>query len=401
MPEDSIPLSHTGKNLIRTNVFLTLSSLSFFSGDATENFSGLKFPHVDSKNNLRETTNYVPLHKRIENQIESGTPFFSLEFFPPKTVNGVANFLTRIDRYRDGGPMFLDITWHLGSDPGNINKETSSSSIAAACLEYGRVDTMLHMTCSQYTKEQTTDHLKLAENIGIRNILALRGDLPQSDSAPVIYPYRALDMIKWIREDFGNYFTVVCSGYPLGHPEAPSYQADINYLKMKVDAGADFVITQLFFEAETFETFVRDCRAAGITVPIIPGIMPIQSFDSIKRVADLSKLTIPERILKALEPIKHDDEAVRRFGIQHAVDMCRRLLDNKSAPSIHLYTMNREGSCREILQTLGLWQKESIRHLPWLPHGGHHPVRCREDVRPIYWCARPKSYIFRTKVKLV
>uniref|UniRef100_A0A7E4VGY0 methylenetetrahydrofolate reductase (NADPH) n=1 Tax=Panagrellus redivivus TaxID=6233 RepID=A0A7E4VGY0_PANRE len=350
-----------------------------------------------SGDNLRECTEYVPLHKRIEKRISSGTPFFSLEFFPPKTANGVANFLTRIDRYRDGGPMFLDITWHLGSDPANIEKETSSSSIAAACLAYCRVDTMLHMTCAQYPKEQTLKHLQLAQNLGIRNLLALRGDLPINDSDPSIYPYRALDMIRWVRTHFGNYFTVCASGYPKGHPEAPSYAADIAYLKMKVDAGADFIITQLFFEAETFETFVADCRAAGITVPIIPGIMPIASYDSIRRVAELSKLTIPKHIMDTLESIRHDDEAVTKYGIHLAVEMCRRLLDSGVAPSLHMYTMNREHSCREVLQALGLWQHESIRSLPWLPHGGHHPLRCREDVRPIYWCARPKSYIFRTK----
>jgi methylenetetrahydrofolate reductase (NADPH) len=376
-------------------------SLSKLHSPAPYIGDGFGFHKVDSKSNvgeaLREETKYIPLHQRIEKQIESGVPFFSLEFFPPKTMNGVANFLTRIDRYRDGGPMFLDITWHTGGDPGNIQKETSSTSIASSCLQYGRVDTMLHMTCAQYTKEQTMEHLKVAQSCGIRNILCLRGDLPQSDNNPVVYPYRALDMIRWARDNFNSYFTIAASGYPLGHPEASSYKADIEYLKMKVDAGANFIITQLFFDVETFEKFVKDCRDIGISVPIIPGIMPIQSYQSIQRVAELSQLKIPDSILQALEPIKHDDEAVRKFGIYQAVEMCRRLLDHKTAPSIHLYTMNREGSCREILMALGLWQKEPIRSLPWIPHGGHHPLRCKEDVRPIYWTARPKSYIFRTK----
>ncbi|VDL69097.1 unnamed protein product [Nippostrongylus brasiliensis] len=105
----------------------------------------------------------------------------------------------------------------------------------------------------------------------------------------------------------------VCS-YPLGHPEAPSYKADLQYLKSKVDAGAQFIITQLFFEAEVFEQFVRDCREIGINVPIIPGIMPIMGYDSIRRIATLSQLTIPESILSDLEPIKHDDDAVRKYG---------------------------------------------------------------------------------------
>ncbi|EYC26895.1 hypothetical protein Y032_0009g413 [Ancylostoma ceylanicum] len=362
---------------------------------------------------------YVPLHERINRRIKDKTPFFSLEFFPPKTANGVANFFTRLDRFNEGGPLFVDITWHLGSDPANMNKETSSSSIAAGCLDYCRVDTMLHMTCAQYSKEQTIKHLEQSKSVGLRNILALRGDLPNIDADGIpIYKYRALDMIRWIREEFGDYFTIACSGsmtinaaiftflpqvdcyftgYPLGHPESPSYKADLLYLKSKCDAGAQFIVTQLFFEAEVFEQFVRDCREMGITVPIIPGIMPIMGYDSIRRIATLSQLTIPESILSDLEPIKHDDDAVRKYGTIKAIEMCRRILSNGSAPSIHLYTMNREGACREILQELGLWHKRPMRALPWEPHGSNHPLRCKEDVRPIFWSARPKSYIYRTR----
>uniref|UniRef100_A0A0K0DQ49 methylenetetrahydrofolate reductase (NADPH) n=1 Tax=Angiostrongylus cantonensis TaxID=6313 RepID=A0A0K0DQ49_ANGCA len=346
-----------------------------------------------------QQSKYVPLHERIARRIQDKTPFFSLEFFPPKTANGVANFFTRLDRFNEGGPLFVDITWHLASDPANMNKETSSSSIAAGCLDYCRVDTMLHMTCAQYSKEQTIKHLEQSKSVGLRNILALRGDLNNTDTdyESTIYRYRALDMIRWIREEFGDYFTICCSGYPLGHPEAPSYKTDLQYLKSKCDAGAQFIITQLFFEAEVFEKFVRDCREIGITVPIIPGIMPIMGYDSIRRIAMLSQLTIPQSILSDLEPIKHDDDAVRKYGTIRAIEMCRRILTNGSAPSIHLYTMNREGACRQILQELGLWHKRPMRALPWEPHGSNHPLRCKEDVRPIFWSARPKSYIYRTR----
>ncbi|KAF8364142.1 mthf-1 [Pristionchus pacificus] len=343
---------------------------------------------------------YRPLHERIEKRVKAGTPFFSLEFFPPKTANGVANFYTRLDRYKEGDPLFVDITWHYGGDPANLTRETSSSSIAAGCLDYCRMDTMLHMTCTQYTKEQTIAHLEQSKRIGLRNILALRGDLPPNTSsdAPVIKPkYMALDMIKWIKEEFGDYFTIACSGYPLGHPEAVSYAEDLKYLKAKVDAGAQLIVTQLFFEAEAYERFVRDCREMGITVPILPGIMPIQSYDSIRRIAQLSQLAIPDSILADLEPIKHDDDAVRNYGRHRAIEMCRRILSNGTAPAIHMYTMNREGSCREILQELGLWHKRPMRALPWEPHGVNHPLRCKEDVRPIFWSARPKSYIYRTR----
>ena len=108
--------------------------------------------------------------------------------------------------------MFVDVTWHMGSDPANLNKETSSCSIAACCLDFCGVDTMLHITCAQYTKEQTLGHLTQCKEMGLRNILALRGDLPQQDENPIVYKYRALDMIRWIVEEYGDYFTIAASG---------------------------------------------------------------------------------------------------------------------------------------------------------------------------------------------
>ncbi|VIO92836.1 Probable methylenetetrahydrofolate reductase, putative [Brugia malayi] len=340
---------------------------------------------------------YVPLRDRIKKRIANGIPFFSLEFFPPKTTNSVANFFARLDRFREGNPMFVDIAWHFGSDPGNISSETSSSSVAAGCLDYCGMDTMLHITCCPYTKEQSIRHLEQSKALGLKNILALRGDLPRQDENPVLYKYRALDLIRWIKEEYNDYFTIACAGYPAGHPEAPSYRADLLYLKAKVDAGADFIISQIIFDGEVFKNFLRDCREIGITVPIIPGILPIQSYESIRRVAELSQLVIPDSILTSLEPIKNDDDAVRNFGIWHAVTLCRTLLSNGSATSIHLFTLNREASSREILQQLGLWPRSPMRALPWRLFGESHPVRCKEDVRPIFWSMRPKSYVFRTR----
>ncbi|CAJ0573129.1 unnamed protein product, partial [Mesorhabditis spiculigera] len=365
------------------------------STDSQASFSSCD---ADRGINFEASHEYVPLHQKIKSRINDGTPFFSLEFFPPRTANGVANFFTRLDRFNEGSPLFVDITWHMNSDPSNVDKETSSTSIALGCMNYCRMETMLHMTCVQYDKPTTIKHLEQCKKYGMRNILALRGDLPMPGTgAKPTYDYRALDMIRWIREEFDDYFTICCSGYPVGHPEAQSYEADLLYLKAKVDAGAQFIITQLFFEAESFEKFVRDCREIGIQCPIIPGIMPIMGYDSISRIAKLSQLKIPDWVLADLESIRHDDDAVRNYGTVKAVEMCRRLLQNGTAPSLHLYTMNREGTCREILQELGLWHRRPMRSLPWVPHGGNHPVRCKEDVRPIFWSARPKSYIYRTR----
>lgn len=166
--------------------------------------------------------------------------------------------------------------------------------------------------------------------------------------------------MRHIREYYGNYFTICVAGYPTGHPEALSYEEDLIHLKekvpldeilsvslischafVKVDAGADFIITQLFFRAETFIKFVTDCRNLGINVPIIPGIMPIQSYDSLRHITKLSKLEVPEEIVNVLTPIKDNDEAIRNYGVQQAVTMIRELFKASVAPGIHFYTLNR------------------------------------------------------------
>ncbi|VBB25605.1 unnamed protein product [Acanthocheilonema viteae] len=280
---------------------------------------------------------------------------------------------------------------------GNINSKTSSSSVAAGCLDYCGIDTMLHITCCQYTKEQSIRHLEQIKALGLKNILALRGDLPRQDENTALYKYRALDLIRWIKEEYNDYFTIACSGYPAGHPEAPSYRADLLYLKAKVDAGADFIISQIIFDCKIFENFLRDCREIGITVPVIPGILPIQSYESIRRIAELSQLIIPDSILVSLKPIKNDDDAVRNFGIRHAVDLCQTLFTNGSTTSIHLFTLNQEVSSREILQQLGLWPRSPVRTLPLRLFGENHPMRCKENVRLIFWSLRPKSHVFRTR----
>jgi methylenetetrahydrofolate reductase (NADPH) len=136
---------------------------------------------------------------------------------------------------------------------------------------------------------------------------------------------------------------VICvAGYPHGHPESSSYEQDLVHLKEKVDAGADFIITQLFFRAETFLKYVADCRASGIQCPILPGILPIQSYDSLRHICKLSKLEVPSDIINDLERIKDNDEAIRVYGIEQAVSLCQALLDSGEVYGLHFYTLNRE-----------------------------------------------------------
>ncbi|XP_038074265.1 methylenetetrahydrofolate reductase-like [Patiria miniata] len=341
----------------------------------------------------------TPLIDRISQRIACKERWFSLEFFPPRTANGAVNLLARLERMHAGGPLFCDITWHPAGNPGG-QTETSSITIATSSINYCGIETMLHMTCVGQTKNDISKYLNRAKDCGVRNILALRGDVPgdlewQKSNSEDAFNY-AVDLVRHIKKTFGDHFSICVAGYPGGHPEAESYQEDLKHLKMKVDAGAEFIITQLFFNAKDFLTFYKDCRAIGITVPIIPGVMPIQGYTSLRNLVKLSKLEVPEDIVKVIEPIKDNDAAVRNYGIHQAVTMCKEMFDSGDVHGLHIYTLNREVATIEILKQLGLWNEDPIhRPLPWKTTANH--MRTKEDVRPIFWAARPKSYIHRTK----
>lgn len=339
----------------------------------------------------------LTLIEKIHQKIAANEKFFSLEFFPPRTPNGAVNLIAKFDRIAMGCPLFCDVTWHPAGDPGG-DKETSSITIASAALNYCGLETMLHITCANTVKATVTKHLMKAKSLGIRNVLALRGDPPHGDEWQALDDGLAYgtDMVNHIRQEFGETFTICVAGYPNGHPDCSSYEEDIQHLKEKVDAGADFIITQLFFENKTFFKFLKDCRAAGITVPIIPGIMPIQGYASLRHLVKLSRLEVPQWIVDAIEPIKDDDEAIRKYGVQLGIEMARELLACEDVPGLHFYTLNREVATKEILTALDLWCQDpaASRPLPW--KASANKKRLCEDVRPIFWASRPKSYMYRT-----
>uniref|UniRef100_H2YN66 methylenetetrahydrofolate reductase (NADPH) n=1 Tax=Ciona savignyi TaxID=51511 RepID=H2YN66_CIOSA len=335
------------------------------------------------------------LTEKILSRVKSKDPFFSLEFFPPRTEQGAANLIGRFDRMRQGGPLFVDITWHPAGDPGG-DKITSSTKIAGTVLNYCSLDTMLHMTCVKQTEETIKKNLEKTKNLGIRNILALRGDADENWGITEGGFNYGVDLVRFIKKEYGDYFSICVAGYPNGHPDSTSYQEDLLHLKEKIDAGGEFVITQLFFTADEFLTFVKDCREIGITCPIIPGIFPIQTNRSLVQLTKLSKLTIPEEIQKVIEPIKDNDAAIRKYGIDLATDMCRSLLNSGEVHGLHMYTLNLEAATIQILKNLGLWCQDVAKTLPWKT-SGNPERRENETVRPIFWTDRPKSYIHRTQ----
>ncbi|KAK1575540.1 hypothetical protein Q3G72_006368 [Acer saccharum] len=309
---------------------------------------------------------------------------FSFEFFPPKTEDGVDNLFERMDRMVSHSPSFCDITWGAGGSTAELTLEIANKMQNMICVE-----TMMHLTCTNMPVEKIDHALQTIKSNGIQNVLALRGDPPHGQDKFVQTQGGfacALDLVKHIRSAYGDYFGITVAGYPEAHPDAigpdglatlESYQNDLLYLKKKVDAGADLIVTQLFYDTDIFLKFVNDCRQIGITCPIVPGIMPINNYKGFLRMTGFCKTKIPAEVTAALEPIKDNEEAVRAYGIHLGTEMCKKIL------------------AHGIKTNLVLIEESKIsRSLPW--RRPTNVFRVKEDVRPIFWANRPKSSISRT-----
>eukprot|EP00012_Vannella_robusta_P014460 CAMPEP_0206210342 /NCGR_PEP_ID=MMETSP0166-20121206/17479_1 /ASSEMBLY_ACC=CAM_ASM_000260 /TAXON_ID=95228 /ORGANISM="Vannella robusta, Strain DIVA3 518/3/11/1/6" /LENGTH=531 /DNA_ID=CAMNT_0053631975 /DNA_START=1 /DNA_END=1592 /DNA_ORIENTATION=+ len=298
-----------------------------------------------------------------------------------------------------GDPLFIDVTWGAGGGDPSTTDCTGSLCVCSTALNYCGLPSMLHLTCVDSSRDSIRNVLEKAKETGIRNILALRGDLPVDLTVrPKTSDFKyASDLVAFIREEYGDYFGICVAGYPNGHPDCDDFETDLMYLKKKVDAGADFIITQLFFEAKTFIHFVKRCREIGIECPIIPGVLPIQSYASIRHLMKLSKLRPPAAILEEIEKHKDDDVAIRKYGVSISVKLCREILESKAANGFHFYTLNREVAVKEILTELGMWNPKGVasKEMPWLTSANEK--RSNEGIRPIFWSGRPKSYLMRTK----
>ncbi|DAZ93974.1 TPA: hypothetical protein N0F65_005485, partial [Lagenidium giganteum] len=271
-----------------------------------------------------------------------------------------------------------------------------------------QLDVLLHLTC-HLPKDELKRILHNARAAGIRNILALRGDPPIGAERWKPIPNglnNAVDLIRLIREEHGDYFCIACAGYPevhtesWNHPELPpsneARQLDLARLKEKQDAGADFLITQFFFDVDNLLQWIRDCREIGITVPILPGYLPIQNYNSFCKFTSWCKTKVPPTVLRALDKIKNDDAAVKNYGTELAIQTCRRIMD-AGIKSLHFYTMNLASTVTQVLQGLDMVPGRSQRDLPWQSTlrrtGSGEKI---EQVRPIFWSNRQASYVART-----
>lgn len=279
-------------------------------------------------------------------QMAAGQPLFSFEFFPPKDEASASDLIQVIRNLKRLRPDFVSVTYGAG---GGTRAKTIE--LVARIKQDIGIEAVAHLTCVGHSKAEIRAILQELAGRGIENILALRGDPPRGQTSFQAYP-DGFQYANQLAEEVARMgFCFGVAGYPEKHVEAPSLEEDLRNLKRKVDAGASFVITQLFFDNARYFDFVSRARAIGIQVPIVPGIMPITNFSQVQRFATLCGAGLPAPLAKELETVQNDLESVTRIGVRHAIEQCRELLQ-RGAPGIHFYTLNKSRATREILERL-------------------------------------------------
>ncbi|KAL5973546.1 Methylenetetrahydrofolate reductase 1 [Asimina triloba] len=329
----------------------------------------------------------MKLIDKINAASDEGKTIFSFEFLTPRPKEDQEKLFSMIGRMARQGPCFCDVTWRPGGREADL-----TLGVAERMQNAIGVETLLHLACSGMTVEMIDHALDAARARGIKNVLALKGD-PVKGQGPAEGEFDcALDLkvkgttmlarylcntcslaspslapigshVKYIRTRHGDYFGIVVAGYPDGHPsivpegrDTPlkeDYQNELAYLKQKVDAGADLIITQLFFDVGSYLRFVNDCRGIGITCPILPGLLAITTQRNFNYMVKMCKPKIPKEMKENLELVKDDEEALVAYGIKLGTEMCKRLLAN-GIKTLHFYTINREKPALAILRNLGL-----------------------------------------------
>jgi len=289
---------------------------------------------------------------RISELYRSGTFGLSVEVFPPKSEKGDAILFQTLEELARYQPAFVSCTYGAGGS-------TSKRTIELCSIIQNRFQTQAtaHFTCVVSTREELIEWLKSASEAGIKNIMALRGDPPagQETFVPADGGLRyANELVALIREHFPE-LGIGVAGYPEVHPDAPDAETDLANLKRKVDAGADAVYTQLFFNNEKFHDFRERCVQAGIHCPIIPGIMPITEFKRIQRITSMSNSELPVELMGKLESVQDDPEAQFEIGVEFAIKQSQELIDD-GVPGIHFYALNRSQACKRIFDALGFQQ---------------------------------------------
>jgi methylenetetrahydrofolate reductase (NADPH) len=281
---------------------------------------------------------------RIAEILEHQRPVFSFEFFPPKTDDGQRTLESTLEVLKDDQPDYVSVTYGAG---GSTRARTVE--ITKWIKQDLGIEAMAHLSCVGEPTERLAEILEEVQSAGIENVLALRGDPPRGQADWTPHPgglSYSVELIRLIRERFD--FAIGAACFPEVHPDARDRASDLSYARQKVEAGASFLITQLFFDNDLYFEFVDDARAAGIHVPIVPGIMPITNVKQIKTITGMCGATIPGELERELDGRADDPEAVAELGVAYATLQCSDLLA-RGAPGIHFYTLNRSPATRAIL----------------------------------------------------
>jgi methylenetetrahydrofolate reductase (NADPH) len=285
---------------------------------------------------------------RITDILATRTPSFSFEFFPPRDEEGVERLFETVAALRSYRPAYVSVTYGAGGSTRRMTLDL----VRRIKAETG-IETMAHLTCVGSTRDEIAQVLDQLAAANIRNVLALRGDPPkgqeQFEAVRGGFAY-GNELVAFIRERHPE-LCIGVAGYPEKHTESPDFVTDFSYLVNKVKAGADFIVTQLFFDNQDYFAFAKKLLDANLSVPVLPGIMPITNVSQIKRFTAMCGARIPATLLGRLEAVQENSHTVRSLGVEHAVGQCRGLLD-ASVPGIHFYTLNRSTASVEILDQL-------------------------------------------------
>jgi methylenetetrahydrofolate reductase (NADPH) len=273
-------------------------------------------------------------------------PLYSLEFFPPKTPEGVEKLRIARREFAALKPAFCSVTFGAG---GSTREGTLATVLE---IRSEGMEGAPHLSCIGSTRDGVRDVLAQYRSHGIRHIVALRGDLPSGSVGAGDFRY-ANELVRFIREETGDWFHVDVAAYPEYHPQSRTPEDDLASFRRKIEAGANSAITQYFFNADAYWSFVDACHAQRIDVPIVPGIMPISSFTKLARFSDNCGAEIPRWIRRRLEGFGDDTASIRAFGLDVVTDLCAKLLE-EGAPGLHFYTLNTAGLTSTIWQRLGL-----------------------------------------------
>jgi methylenetetrahydrofolate reductase (NADH) len=301
---------------------------------------------------------------------QSGTTF-SFEFFPPKTEAGASKLFDHIVKLESLGPSFVSVTYGAGGSTRQLTRD-----LVHKVREETGIVTVPHLTCVKHSEAEIRGIVEAYAQRGIQSILALRGDAPVDEDHDWGSDRfsNASDLVYFIRKISDEYikptgfpgFGIGVAGFPEGHPGTPNRLSEMDYLKAKVDAGADYIITQMFFDNRDLYDFRDRCEMSGIRVPILAGIMPIQSIAGMKRMADLAQgMRFPAPLLRMVRRTDGSSEAIRRVGVHWATEQSRDLLDHQIA-GIHFYTLNTSSATLEIYRTLGVANSDQLANGPLL-----------------------------------